>query len=176
MNFGTIYLITPWGMRRNWGIPLETGKEFLRNYFKGYPVLNIFLKKLGDMVCENYYSTTLLGRKRFFEKQQFYVDHIEREKDMSSMRREGVNHSVQGGSADIVKIAMKDIFYDNLWEHDDMRILLQEHDEIVVEAENSIAGDVATFVKVRMENAEKPFLGDIPAKVDVIIRDHWSKG
>ncbi len=176
MNFGTIYLISPWGMRRNWGIPLETGKEFLRKYFKGYPILNIFLKQLGDMVCENYYSTTLLGRKRFFEKKEYYVDYIEREKHMSAIRREGVNHSVQGGSADIVKIAMKHIFYDNPWTHDEVRILLQEHDEIVVEAKDDIAEDVGRYVIACMEDAEKPFLGDIPAKVDIIIKDHWSKG
>ena len=176
MNFGTIYLISPWGMRRNWGIPLETGKEFLTNYFKGYPVLNIFLKQLGDAVCENYYSTTLLGRKRFFEKKQFYVDHMERDKHMSAMRREGVNHSVQGGSVDVVKIAMKYIFYDSPWTHDELRILLQEHDEIVLEVKEDIAEDAGRYVVACMEDAEEPFLGDIPAKVDIIIKDHWSKG
>ena len=176
MNFGTIYLISPWGMNRNWGIPIETGKEFLRDYFKGYPVLNIFLKQLGDIVCENYYSTTMLGRKRFFEKIEFFVDNNEREKHMSKIRREGVNQMIQGGSADVVKIAMKHIFYDNPWTHDEARILLQEHDEIVVEAREDIADDVGRYIIACMEDAEEPFLGDIPAKVDIIIRDHWSKG
>jgi len=176
INFGTIYLITPWGMRRNWGIPLETGEEFLRNFFKGYPILDIFLKQLGDIVCENYYSTTLLGRKRFFEKKQFYVDHIERDKHLSAMRREGVNHSVQGGSADIIKIAMCGIFYTSPWTYDELRILLQEHDELVLEVKDEIAEEAGEFIINCMEEAERPFLGEIPARVDIIIKDHWSKG
>jgi len=176
MNFGTIYLISPWGMNKNWGIPIEQGKQFLKDYFGGYPILNVFLKQLGDMVCENYYSTTKLGRKRFFENIKFFSDNIERDKHLSAIRREGVNHVIQGGSVDIVKGAMKDIFYNNPWTHDELRILLQEHDELVLEAKDEIVEKAGEFVINCMEDAERPFLGEIPAKVDIVIKDHWSKG
>lgn len=92
------------------------------------------------------------------------------------MRREGVNHSVQGGSADIIKIAMCGIFYTSPWTYDELRILLQEHDELVLEVKDEIVEEAGEFIINCMEEAERPFLGEIPAKVDIIIKNHWSKG
>lgn len=88
--------------------------------------------------------------------------------------REGKNHIIQGGGADIIKMAMVRIRKENPYGKL-LRILLQVHDELLVEVHKSISKDAMSFVKRIMEEEEQKFLGEIPAKTEEIIRDRWSK-
>ena len=175
MNFATVYGTTAWGLYYNFGIPLETAEDWLDKYFKGYKVLKYVQDKVGDLVWENKFSSTLYGRKRYFEDKRLFTDANERDKYIAKTKREGFNHIIQGGIGDTIKISMRDIFYSNEFDLDDLRILLQTHDELCVEIKDEIIEKGAEFVKEKMLNAQKLFLKDISPGVDIFIADCWRK-
>lgn len=174
MNFAVIYGTSKYGLFYNFGIPLEDGGEYLKRYFGGYDVLGEFIKKAGDLIWNKKFSKTPLGRKRFFEDKRVYDNLDDLERYRARVIREGVNHIIQGGSADVVKMAMLNIFYNNPF-GDKLKLLLQIHDEIVCEVEEGIVEDAKEFIRKSMLDAEQPFLGEIPAEVDISVGDFWSK-
>jgi DNA polymerase-1 len=175
LNFGIVYGISEYGLYFNFGIPLDEGKSYLRSFFGGYKTLKKFIDMAGEKIWELKYSITPMGRRRYFENKTFFADSKELWRYKGAVLREGINHIIQGGSADIVKTALKYMYYRNPFGHDKFRILLQEHDEIVVEVHESIAGDAEEFVRTCMLEAEQPWLGEIPAEVDIHVADFWTK-
>lgn len=174
VNFAVIYGTSAYGLYYNLGIPLEDAFEYLKNYFLGYNKLARFIELAGEKVWELKYSKTPLGRIRFFEDKPYYADYKELEWYKKKVMREGVNHIIQGGSADILKIAINNIFYNNPFD-DKLRVLMNVHDELVAEVHESILDDGVEFITNSMEEAEQPFLGVIPAKVDYKIDNYWTK-
>lgn len=173
-NFAVVYGTTEYGLFYNFGIPIDEGRESLDKYFKGLPTLKEFITQGGNIIWEKKYSTTPLGRKRYFEDRVLFSKAFEIKKYEEQVKREGINHIIQGGSADIVKIAMCKVFYGNPFE-DKLKILLQIHDEIVCLVHKSVLDDAIEFVKKCMIDAEQPFLGEIPASVDYVVGDCWRK-
>ena len=93
-------------------------------------------------------------------------------KDIASRQREGFNHIAQGGGADVTKISCVNYYYNNPYGQR-LRLLLVIHDELVFEVDEDIAEEAKEFVTKCMIDAEQPFLGEIPAEVDVKISDVW---
>jgi DNA polymerase-1 len=90
------------------------------------------------------------------------------------VKREGFNLIIQGGGADVLKLAMINIAEKNPW-GDKFRMLLQIHDELMAEVHNSIKEEARRFIEIEMINAEQPFLGEIPAVVEARITERWEK-
>ena len=174
LNFAVVYGTSKYGLLYNFGIPLKEGEELLNNYFAGFPTLDNFISLGGKRIEQLLYSVTPFGRKRFFEKKVIYKDSRERERYLAGIRREGINHIIQGGSADMVKLAMIKIFYGNPW-GDKLRILIQVHDEIVCEVADDIKVEARKFILKCMEGAGEIFLKEVPAVVDSKISYRWSK-
>ena len=90
---------------------------------------------------------------------------------LSAMKREGVNHPIQGGSGDALKLAMVDIFYNNPFNTEEspdvLRILIQQHDELVVEVKQEYFEKARDYIVDRMEYWEQKFMKRVPAKADV---------
>lgn len=175
LNFGLIYGITPYGLYYNFGIPFEDGESYHKSYFEGYKVLKYFIDKAGDIIIKQWFSTTPLGRKRFFEKKVFFEDYRERDRYIARIRREGVNHIIQGGSADAIKEAMVRIEFENPFPEDYLNILIQVHDELVIEVREDIVEEAKNFIARIMSESEKPFIGIIDALVDLHTDICWSK-
>ena len=174
VNFAIGYGSTEYGLYYHFGIPIEEGREHIKNFFKAYPYIKYFVDYAGEIIWERKYSVTPYGRKRFFDNKYLFDTSWEAKKYKASVIRKGVNHIIQGGSADILKLSFIDIYYDNPFE-DGLRILMSVHDEGVYEVREDIVNDVIPFVMGIMESTEQKFLGEIPAKADYTIGDYWSK-
>lgn len=175
LNFAVLYGSSSWGLSKNLGIKIEEGEKLLDKFWKGYPTLYQFKLNVENIILKHKYSVTPLGRKRYFEDRKFFDDDKDHYKYLGKIRREGFNHIIQGCGADIIKIAMCRIFYDNPF-GDKLKLYHQVHDEIGLEISEGIIEEAREFVLYCMLEAEQPFLGNIPAKVDILINNYWEKG
>jgi len=175
LNFGLIYGISEYGLYYTFGIPIEEGRRMLKDYFGFYQVLEEFIKKAGNIIEKKKFSITPFGRKRFFEDKKLFANNSEMYKYIGRLRREGVNHIIQGGIADVVKIAMREIFYNNPF-GDGVKILLQVHDELVFAVRDDLLKDAQEFLEDKMIKAGELFITKVPVKVDANVAKYWEKG
>ncbi len=173
INFAIIYGSTAMGLEWNFGIPILEAQDHLNSYFAAYPFIERFIEKAGDKIWELKYSITPFGRKRFFEVPKYYEDGAERSRIKKSIIRRGINTIIQGGSADILKVALVDIYYKSPF-GDLLKLLLTVHDEGVWEVHNSVAEEAKAFVISTMETAEQAYLNDIPAKAEGELAQTWT--
>ena len=174
VNFGVFYGSTAYGLSYNLGISLDEATRIYDALMDGIPTFRAVRDAIQEKVLEKLYSVTLLGRRRYFAKKTLFVDSGERYKYINRIKREGFNHCVQGTGADITKLAMIGVFYENPF-GDDLKLLLAEHDEIVCQVKDECVEEAFEFIKTKMIEAEQPFLGEIPAVVDGVISDSWEK-
>lgn len=143
INFGLIYGQSSFGLARGLGIPVGEAKTFIDAYFALYPEIKIYMDEVKKSAAANGYVETIFGRR-------CYIDGI---KEKNPARRAGaeraaINAPIQGAAADLIKMAMLAIHDAKL----PARMLLQVHDELILEVEESKAKDVAAQVKDIMEN------------------------
>lgn len=174
VNFAVMYGSSAWGLARNMGISEEKAEEFLEKFHTGFPRLSLFHSKVNETVWENRYSVTPIGRRRGFKRDKPPQTTSEYFKFRGSLEREGFNHIIQGGSADMVKYALIMLYEDNPWD-DKFKTIMTVHDEIVVEVAEEIADKARTFIEDTMIKAGDMFMSEIPSKVDAKVADHWSK-
>jgi DNA polymerase-1 len=178
VNFSSIYGSTPYGLAsKNPDISLDDAEKFLSELWSinGYPTLKAFIDNAGEIIWRSKISKTPLGRVRRFPKQEVFDEAWQYKSYKKRTKREGVNHIIQGGSADALKIAMCDIFYNNPFGMDNFKMVLQVHDELVIEVKNEYAKEAQEFVETIMNKSEQQFLGEISAETDSVISTKWSK-
>lgn len=175
-NFEIIYGTTEWGLSNSLKSTVEYAKEVLDKYWAGYPTLAAFKEKVEEKILELGYSCTPLGRRRYILEKPMFMTNKEFMTWRSRVLREGFNLIIQGGGADIIKIAMVNLAKKNPW-GDKFRILLQIHDELMFEVDKSIVEEAGKFIMEEMVNAEQPFLGEIPAVVEGYDqpKERWTK-
>ena len=174
LNFAILYGSTEYGLKKNLKISLDSAIAIINKFWKGYPKLKAFNDYAGEKIMELGYSMTPMGRRRYNKEKPLFGDSNKHFWWKEGVLKEGRNFIIQGGGADILKLAMVAIHRKNPF-GDKMRILLQIHDELLVEAHESVKEAVFNFVKDEMEAAEQPFLGEIPAVVEGEIKERWSK-
>jgi DNA polymerase-1 len=165
VNFGVVYGISAFGLARNLGISNGEAQQFIDAYFAQYPGVKAWLDSTIETARERGYVTTLLNRRR-------YVPEL-RSSDVNTRRaaeRATINTPVQGSAADIIKLAM--VRLDTALAGKTARMLLQVHDELVVEVEERAAAEVAALMKEVMEQA-LPL--DVHLRVDVGIGRNWAE-
>jgi DNA polymerase I-like protein with 3'-5' exonuclease and polymerase domains len=178
VNFAVIYGTTAWGLRYNFGWPIDVGQEYLNRFFSEYTRLKEFIWGFGRKVVEHSFSTTLYGRKRYFNIPHF----ISRKEEglIKKIKRQGVNHIIQGSSADMIKLGMVLMFYNNPFDKDfthpnNFRFLMTVHDEVVIEYREDLEAEVEEFIGTMMVEASKPFLTEVPVEFDIKKEKYWSK-
>lgn len=174
VNFAILYGSTEWGLHKNLRITLDEGKEIIDSFWKGYPKLARFMEKVGERVLTLGYSITPFGRRRYNLDKPLYANSHEFKRWEERVLREGKNHIIQGGGADILKMAMVELWLRNPYGRN-LRPLLQIHDELVFMVRKDIAEEALNFIIQVMEEVEQKFLGDIPAKADGKLKERWSK-
>ena len=174
VNFAILYGSTEYGLRDNLGISEKEASEIIKQFWKGYPVLDEFMNAVGNLILEKGYSSTPLGRRRYNLQKPTFMNSYEFLKWQSRVLREGKNHVIQGGGADILKIAMLEMSRNNPFGRN-FRLLLQIHDELLVMVHDSIKEDALEYIKKIMVDVEQEFLGDIPAEVEGGLYKKWSK-
>jgi DNA polymerase I len=145
INFGIVYGQGPMALSDSLGISVAKAKEYIDSYFARYDTLKEWINKTAAKARQEGYVRTFMGHIRYLP--EFEADSA---RLTSFANRAAVNTIIQGGSSDIIKKAMLDI-YGALSK--DVKILLQIHDELVFEVPSENLKEVATFVKDKMEHA-----------------------
>lgn len=171
-NFAILYGANKYGLAYALGCTIDEAEVILTDFYNGYPVLKRVKNQIVQKVFEKKYSTTLNGRRRYFENKTQFSDPKELQKYRRKLEKEGFNHIPQGSGADITKLSLCKLYYDNPF-GENFKILLTVHDEILCEVKEEIAEQALEFVIKSMEEVEQPFLGAIPAKAEGKISDVW---
>jgi len=174
VNFAVLYGSSAYGLARTMGITTEEAEEMLQKFVDGFPKLSAFQKNVQDLVWKIRYSVTPTGRRRGFKKDSLWETSSEFFKFKGSLDREGFNHIVQGGSADMLKFALLMMHNDNPW-GEKFKMIMTVHDEIVVEVDDDIAEEANQFIVDVMKKAGDILMKSIPTEVGSKILQYWSK-
>ncbi len=174
LNFAILYGSTEYGLKHNLGVSLEEAKQRINKFWSGYPRLHKFMSMAGEKILKYGFSSTVLGRRRYSVAKPTYCNSYELKRWEERVLREGRNHIIQGGGADMLKIAMIEIYRRNPF-GSYLKLCLQVHDEIVAQVHKSVAEEALKFIKDIMEEVESRFLGEIPSKADGKLKERWSK-
>ncbi len=166
VNFGIIYGISDFGLGRDLDISRKEAKEYIENYLGFYKNIDSYMKNIVIQGKKDSYVETYFGRRRYIpelESRNFNI--------RSFGERIALNTPVQGTAADIIKIAMIRV-YNSLKENNmKSRLLLQVHDELIVEAHKDEVDKVKEILKNEMENAVQGFRVHLDA--DINVGDNW---
>jgi DNA polymerase-1 len=165
INFGVIYGQTAYGLSQGLKIGKADAERFIRTYFQRYEGVDRFLKETICRAEETGYVETLLGRRR-----KVNAIRSQNKTEKSAAERVAVNSPIQGTAADLVKLAMIALFHRLKREGLASRILLQVHDEIILESPGEEAQAVAGIVREVMERVTEHA---IPLKVQCETGDSW---
>ena len=148
INFGIIYGQGPMGLSESLGISLREAKEYIDNYFKTYHVVREWIDKNIALARQNGYVKTMLGHVRYLPEFNMGIGSM-----ASFAQRAAINTIVQGGSADIIKKAMLDVF--NAYHNTPVHMVMQVHDELIFELPQDKLQESALHIKELMQNAVK---------------------
>ena len=165
VNFGVIYGISAYGLARNLGISTDEAARFIEQYFGLYPGVRAWIEETIERARADGYVTTLLHRRR-------YVPELKSENAITrkAAERIAINTPVQGSAADLIKLAM--VRLDRALAGTGTHLLLQVHDELLVEGPADEAEHIADILRNVMETVRAL---DVPLKVDVGIGDNWAE-
>jgi DNA polymerase I len=165
VNFGIIYGISSFGLSENLEIPREEAQEYIDTYLARFPLVQDFIQRTIEQAGRDGYVTTLFGRRRPVPEIR-----ASNRQTRSLGERLAVNSVMQGTAADIIKVAMVRIHNRLREEGRSSRLVLQVHDELLVEAPDAEVSTVRELVRAEMCNA---YPLDPPLAVDVGAGDDW---
>jgi len=165
VNFGIIYGVSAFGLSNQTDLSRSEAKELIDTYYETYPKLRAYMSEQVDFARDNGYVQTVLGRRRYL-------------KDINSRNavvrgaaeRNAVNAPIQGSAADIIKVAMINIYNKLEAGNYKTKMLLQVHDELVFDVYKPELETIKTLVKTEMESA---FKMDVPLDVEVDTGLNW---
>ena len=165
VNFGIIYGVSAFGLSNQTDLSRKEAKALIDTYYETYPKLRAYMASQVDFARENGYVETVLQRRRYL-------------KDINSRNaivrgaaeRNAVNAPIQGSAADIIKLAMINIYQRFEKEGFKSKMLLQVHDELVFDAHKDELEIIKPIIKDEMENA---FTMTVPLDVEMGIGENW---
>ena len=165
VNFGIVYGISAFGLSEQLGIPRREAADIINNYFEKYPGVKEFMNTTIDFAKEHGYVETILGRRRYLS-------------DINSANavvrgfaeRNAINAPIQGSSADMIKVAMINIFKEFGKKKLKSKMILQVHDELVFDLFKEEEEQVRKIVEDKMRDAIKL---DVPVVVDMNTGSTW---
>ena len=165
VNFGIIYGIGGFSLARDIGTTTKEANDYIKNYLMNYPGIDRYLTDVVESAKELGYTSTLFGRRR-------YIPELSAANGMLRAfgKRVAMNAPIQGTAADIMKLAMLKVAKRLEDEQIDGEIVMQVHDELVIEVRSDMAELCRRIVKEEMENAVKL---SVPMTVDVTAGDNW---
>jgi len=165
VNFGIIYGVSAFGLSNQTDLNRTESKELIETYYKTYPKLRDYIDDQVEFAKEHGYVKTVMGRRR-------YLKDINAKNNVvrSAAERNAVNAPVQGSAADIIKVAMINIYEAMEEKNFKSKMLLQVHDELIFDAHKDELEELKALVKDKMENA---FQLDVPLDVDMGTGQNW---
>lgn len=168
VNFGIVYGQSKYGLAKALGIKPDEADNFIEKYFQTYPGIKAYMNNMVEKVEELGFVETILGRKRYLQSEISSPNAMVRE----FAKRAAINQPMQGSAADLIKLAMID-FSNKLKEHNlKSKMIIQVHDELVVEVEKSELDFVKELVLQSMELGQ-PL--KVPLLVDVNVGESWKE-
>ncbi|WP_462280447.1 DNA polymerase I [Salinivirga cyanobacteriivorans] len=165
VNFGIIYGISAFGLSQNTGMSNKDAKQLIDNYFDTYPNVKAFMDKSIATAREKGYAETLMGRKRFLPDINSNNRTVR-----SAAERNAINAPIQGSSADMIKVAMVRINRALKEKQLKSRMIMQVHDEVIVDTHKNEADEVKSIVLEAMKNAISL---KVKMKVDLNTGNDW---
>jgi DNA polymerase-1 len=165
VNFGIIYGISDFGLSRDIGISRAEAKEYIANYFARYPQVKAYLDRTVEQARAKGYVTTILNRRRYLPDIHSRNYHLR-----SFAERAAMNSPIQGSAADIMKLAMLKVENALQEQAFDAFLLLQVHDELILEVAQKQVKEVGRLVKKMMCEA---YALQVPLKVDLQMGANW---
>jgi DNA polymerase-1 len=169
INFGLIYGMSVFGLTRTTDLTLAEAENFVKAYFQKFPGIKKYLDGIRRQAAQQGYVETLLGRRRYFPALQQSKQNVQIK---NREEREAINAPIQGTAADIMKIAMLKIPSALKKAELSAKMLLQVHDELVLECPKRELEETARAVKETMASAYEL---SIPLSTDARYGDNWGE-
>lgn len=165
VNFGIVYGISDFGLGEQLGISRKIAKQYIEEYLQEYAGIKNFMDDMKEKAKETGYVETLFNRRR-------YIPELKSNNYMVRQfgERAAMNTPIQGTAADIMKIAMINVYKKLIEENLEAKIVLQVHDEMMIEAPLAEAEKVKEIVKTEMEGAIKL---NVPLIAEVSEAENW---
>ena len=165
VNFGIVYGISDYGLAQQLGISNKKAKEYIKQYLEKYSGVKAFMDNIVEKAKEDGYVETLFHRRR-------YIPELKSNNYMIRQfgSRAAMNTPIQGTAADIMKIAMINVYNKLQEENLDAKLVLQIHDELIIECNEKIKEKVKEILQDCMENAAKL---DVPLNVETSEATSW---
>ena len=168
VNFGIVYGQSKYGLAKTLGFSAAEAESFIDKYFLTYPRIKDYMNNMVALVEEQGYVETIFGRRRYLQSEINSPNAMIRE----FAKRAAINHPMQGSASDLIKLAMID-FANKLKENNlKSKMILQVHDELVVEVKKSELEKVKALVLEAMEQGQ-PL--SVPLLVDINVGASWKE-
>lgn len=167
INFGLAYGMSEYKLADVMESPVEQAKSIIETFFAAVPLVQRYLTKQGRFAVDNGYSRTPFpyGRLRFYNNYKNRRFH-------GSISRQGKNSPIQGGNADIIKLATIDVYEQK---PSDVSLMMQIHDELKTLCPDNIAHEWVVEMQDIMQKAGEVIVKSVPMKCDCSISKHWAK-
>lgn len=165
VNFGIVYGISDYGLSENLNITRKEAKKYIDEYFKKYKGVKEYMDVTVKKGKEQGFVTTIFNRRRYIPELNSRNFNLR-----SFGERTAMNTPIQGSAADIIKIAMIKVFRELKQRKLKSKLILQVHDELIIDVYKDELDEVKKILKENMENA---IMLDVPLKVDMNIGESW---
>lgn len=168
VNFGIVYGQSKYGLAKALKITPAEAENFIKKYFETYPKINEYMSKMVELVEKQGYVETIFGRRRYLDNEINSPNAMIRE----FAKRAAINHPMQGSASDLIKLAMID-FSKRLKDNNlKSKLIIQVHDELVIETAKDELEQVKSLVLESME-LEQPLR--VPLLIDVNVGESWKE-
>ncbi len=172
VNFGVIYGISPSGLAQRLEMTRDEAAKFIDSYFARYSKVQEYQARLLKDCRANGYVSTILGRRRHFDPDAIRANSTYHQRNTAE--REAINMEVQGSAADVIKLAMLNVYRRLQRDKRQARLLLQIHDELVFETPPEELHALAELVRMEMTTPVEKTLGlQVPLRVDLAYGPNW---
>ncbi len=165
VNFGIIYGIGAFSLSKDIGVSVFEAKKYIKNYFKNFPNIEKFMNDTVEKAKTDGFVTTMFGRKRYVPELSASNKNMQ-----AAGKRIAMNTPIQGSAADIIKIAMVKVYQRLKEEVPNARLILQVHDELIVECDICDGDKAAEILSQEMQNAASL---NVPLTADVNRGESW---
>jgi DNA polymerase-1 len=167
INFGILYGMSAFGLAKELGVSMKTAQEYIDGYFRRYKSVRAYLDGILEGARRDGFVCTLLNRRRYLPELKSKIPSVRQ-----FAERMAINAPIQGTAADLIKVAMVNIA--GLLQKKKLaaRLIMQVHDELVIESPEKEKDDVMALVKKEMEEVIKL---KVPLKVEIAFGKNWDE-
>ena len=165
INFGLIYGMSAFGLARQLSIPRGDAQDYIDLYFERYPGVRVYMDRVREEAAGNGFVETIFGRRLYLP--DITASNFQRRQ---GAERAAINAPMQGSAADIIKLAMIDVDNWLVKTGTDAKIIMQVHDELVLEVREDLVTEVMAILDEKMSSAAEL---DVPLVVESGVGDNW---